>query len=147
MTLPPVLKKNILFLVFAQALIGMLGSLYFSEIKNLAPCILCWYQRIALYPVALISGVGIWFDERLAYRYILPFSIVGSLIAAYHNLLYYGVIPEEVAPCTFGISCTAAANHQVGFITIPMLSLLAFLVITVCALIQRNTARQEQAAA
>src|SRR5579859_7133722 len=99
-------RKNILYIVFAQALVAMLGSLYFSEVAHLVPCLLCWYQRIAMYPLVIVSAVAILREDRKAYQYGLPLSIIGFVIAAYHNLLYYSIIPESAAPCRLGISCT-----------------------------------------
>ncbi len=141
MTFASILKKNILYLAFFTALTGMLGSLYFSEIQHLAPCILCWYQRIALYALVLILGIGIWDNDRNVSRYALPFSVIGGLIGIYHNLLYYGVIPEQLAPCRLGVSCTQATISWFGFITIPLLSLTAFIVITSCLIISKRTSK------
>ena len=132
-------KKHSLEIIFLQSLVAMAGSLFFSEIQNLAPCILCWYQRISIYPIVAISAVAIWFGDKKAYRYILPLSIIGGLIAFYHNLLAYKFIPEAVAPCTFGVSCVTQYVAWFGFITIPFLSFVAFAVITVCALLKQKT--------
>ena len=114
------------------ALLATVGSLFFSEVMNLPPCALCWYQRIATYPLVLIIGVGIVLrDPRMKY-YALPLSLGGLAIAVYHNLLYYGVIPEAAAPCTQGVSCTEAQIEWFGFITIPLMSLVAFVVMSLC---------------
>ena len=109
----------------------MSGSLYFSEVMDLAPCVLCWYQRIAMYPLAAILTVGILRQDRAIFQYVLPISLVGLTIGIYHNLLYYGVISESIQPCREGISCTARQLEWLGFITIPLMSLTAFTVISV----------------
>lgn len=124
---------QILYLIFAVSLAGTLGSLYFSEIQKLLPCLLCWYQRIALYPIVIISAVAILNEDVKAHRYILPFALIGLGIAAYQNLLIWGVVAESKATCAGGISCTQPTINWFGFITIPLLSLAAFAFITVLA--------------
>ena len=118
------------YLAWTVALFSVLGSLFFSEVMGFAPCVLCWYQRIFLFPLVVTIGVGIVLrDQRMRY-YSLPLSTAGLLLAAYHNLIYFGLIPERISPCTAGVSCSAKQIEWLGFITIPMLSLFAFLVIT-----------------
>jgi disulfide bond formation protein DsbB len=131
------IQQNALYIIFTQALIAMFGSLFFSEAMNLPPCLLCWYQRIAMYPLVVIAAVGILRDDRRAYQYGLPLSIAGMALAIYHNLLYYAVIPEVAAPCRLGVSCTTKTIEWLGFVTIPLLSLAAFTLITFCFLAQR----------
>src|SRR4051812_9254007 len=94
------------YLGFAIALFSTLGSLYFSEIAQFPPCVLCWYQRICMYPLVAIFAVGIIKKDKLLPLYVLPLSIIGLLIGIYHNILYYNIIPESVAPCVSGVSCT-----------------------------------------
>jgi disulfide bond formation protein DsbB len=129
------------YLAWAVALVSMLGSLYFSEIKNYAPCILCWYQRIAMYPLVAIIGVGILRRDRSMWTYALPLSIIGAGIALYHNLLQWKIIPEQLAPCTQGISCVTRNVIALNFVTIPLLSLAAFSLITVLMFIRRADTR------
>ena len=108
---------------------GMLGSLFFSEVMNFPACVLCWYQRICLYPLVIILGVGIWDKDRRIVRYACPFIVIGFLIALYQNLLYYHVISESLSPCKQGISCTERQIEWLGFISIPLLSMLSFIAI------------------
>jgi disulfide bond formation protein DsbB len=117
-------------LAWIQALVATCGSLYFSEVLKLTPCVLCWYQRIAMYPLVVVLGVGLLLRERRIRLYALPLSLIGLAIAIYHNLLYYGIIPESIQPCTTGVSCTTRQIEWLGFITIPLLSLVAFTVIS-----------------
>jgi disulfide bond formation protein DsbB len=126
------LKIDIAQLIFLQSLLATLGSLYFSEILKYPPCVLCWYQRIFMYPLVFISAISIWKKKNLPFL-ILPLSLVGTAIAFYHNLLYYNIIPESVAPCTLGISCTTKQIEMFGFLTIPLMSLIAFLLIDALA--------------
>ncbi len=121
-----------LYLAWIQSLIATLGSLYFSEVAHFTPCKLCWYQRILMYPLVLILAVGVSKKDKKIYNYVLPLSIVGWFIALYHNLLYYHVISETLAPCTNDVPCTTKFFAWFGFITIPLLSLIAFSVINGC---------------
>ena len=132
------LKRNIHYLALLQALVATLGSLSFSEILHFTPCVLCWYQRICMYPLVFILTVGIIEKNRKIYRYVLPLSITGLIISLYHNLLYYRIIPEKIAPCIKGVSCTTRFFAWFGFITIPLLALTAFTVISVSMLIYRK---------
>lgn len=116
---------------FLIALISLIGSLYFSEIAGFPPCKLCWYQRIALYPITLILAIGLLRKDITAYLYALPLGIIGLGISVYHNLLYYKIIPDSLAPCELGVSCTTKYIEWFGFITIPLLSFLALAAITV----------------
>lgn len=131
-------EKLYLYIAWVQSLIAMLVSLYFSEIKHFVPCVLCWYQRILMYPLVLIIAVGILRKDRGLPLYVLPLSILGVLISFYHILLQQGILPEALAPCTIGASCTVKYTGYFGFITIPVMSFTAFMVITICLLIYRK---------
>lgn len=125
------LKENLMQFVLVISTISILGSLYFSEIVKFPPCSLCWYQRLFMYPIAIIVSVGLWKkDKNLAY-FIFPFSIIGLIISIYHNLLYYGFISESFQPCTIGASCTQRQLDLFGFLTIPILSLFGFILINI----------------
>ncbi|WP_082321816.1 disulfide bond formation protein B [Variovorax paradoxus] len=39
-------------MAFLVAFASTLGSLFFSEVMKLEPCVLCWYQRIAMFPLS-----------------------------------------------------------------------------------------------
>jgi disulfide bond formation protein DsbB len=132
---------NALTLAWFQALVGLVGSLYFSEVRHFAPCVLCWWQRVAMYPLVILLGIIVAQPLPRFKQFILPFSFVGLGIAIYQNLLYYKIIPEAIAPCTTGVSCTTKYIEYFGFITIPMLALVGFLVITILTLIARPTIR------
>jgi disulfide bond formation protein DsbB len=126
------IRPALVYVAWTQALVATLGSLFFSEVMHLIPCVLCWYQRILMYPLVAVLTVGILLrDERLRF-YVLPLSLTGLAIALYHNLLYYGILPEGIVQCTTGVSCTQKQIEWLGFITIPFLSLTAFTVITGC---------------
>lgn len=95
-----------------------------------------------MYPIAIILAVGILRKDQNVPYYVLPLSSIGLIIALYHNLLYFGVIPESIAPCVSGVSCTTKLIEWFGFVTIPLLSLVAFSLISVCMIISiRSTKR------
>ena len=119
------------------ALMGMAGSLFFSEVMQLPPCVLCWYQRIAMYPLVVIIAMGIVTRDASMKMYALPLSLIGLAIAIYHNLLYYGFIPESITPCTEGVPCDAVQIEWLGFITIPLMGLLGFTALTACLALYR----------
>ena len=94
------------------------------------PCVLCWYQRIAMFPIVLVLGVGLWTGDPAAGRYVLPLSLVGAGIAGWHVLVFYGLVPAAIVPCTAsGPSCSGDGMTVVG-VPLPVLSLIAFFGIT-----------------
>ena len=131
---------TLLFLCWLLASVSTLGSLFFSYVMGFAPCILCWYQRIFLFPLVIILAVGLFPFDKSVVKYALPLAIAGWLTALYHTLLYAGIIPESVQPCSQGVSCTEEYIDLFGFLTIPMLSLLSFSTIIALLIIltQRN---------
>lgn len=115
-----------IFICWLVAMVSTLGSLFFSEVMKFPPCILCWYQRICMYPLALVFLMGLFPFDKNVIKFSAPLVITGFVIAIYHNLLYYNILPESAAPCVQGISCTTVQIQWFGFITIPFLSLMAF---------------------
>ena len=121
----------LVFVAWLLACVSMLGSLFFSEVMDLAPCVLCWYQRICMYPLVLILPAALFpFDRRVA-RYAAPLSLLGFAIAVFHLLLIAGYIPESIKPCVKGIPCSEVQIQWLGFVTIPLLSAASFLAISV----------------
>ena len=127
-------NEFLIYLACSIALVATVGSLFFSEVMQLPPCVLCWYQRIAMYPLVIIIGVGIITRDGHFKNYALLLALVGLAISIYHNLLYYGLIPESIAPCAEGVSCTSRQIEWLGFITIPLLALAAFTGAAMCLL-------------
>ena len=103
-----------------------LGSLFFSEVMEFPPCVLCWYQRIAMYPLVLIFMVGSFQKIQATFAFSLPLVISGWLIALYHNLLHFEIVPETASPCREGVSCSTVYIELFGFLNIPMMSFIAF---------------------
>lgn len=126
---------NILFLCWLVTGISVTGSLFFSYVMEFAPCVLCWYQRIFLFPLVIILAAGLFPFDKNVVKYALPLAIIGWFTAAYHNLLYAGIIPESLQPCTQGVSCTEEYIELFGFLSIPMLSLLSFTTIIIFLII------------
>jgi len=140
-------KEIILSLIVA--LTATLGSLYFSEVAGFQPCTLCWYQRILMYPLVLILGVALFRSKKVSdpeglrpgrdvWNYVLPLSISGLLIAGYHY--YYQITGNPLLPCStigFSVSCSERFFTYFGYITIPWMSLSAFILITIGMLLLR----------
>lgn len=119
-----------------------LGSMFFSEVMDLPPCSLCWYQRIFMFPLPIVLFMGMFpFDPKVV-RYGLPLSFVGTLVAAYHTLLQWGIVPESMTRCSQGVSCADVSIAILGVFSIPVLSLLAFSTVTVLLItISRSNSR------
>jgi disulfide bond formation protein DsbB len=117
------------YLAFGAALTAMLGSLYYSEIVGFVPCTLCWYQRILMYPLTLITLVGILKHDEALPDYVLPLSILGIGFSTYHYLIQLGVVGHS-AVCSIGIPCDLRYVNYFGFVTIPLMALTAFVIIT-----------------
>lgn len=130
--------------IFASWLVATIstgGSLFFSEVMDLVPCVLCWYQRIFMFPLAVILLVGLHpLDVRVA-RYALPLALIGLSFTVYHCFLFYGLIPENLRPCSQGVSCSDATMELFGFLPIPLLSLAAYLTIVILLLKFRSLTR------
>lgn len=124
------MDKNIFF-AWLVALVATLGSLFFSEVMEFIPCTLCWYQRITMYPLCIILLIGLLNKDNQVNSYAIPFSLVGLLLALYHNLIHYEIISEEASPCVAGVPCSTKYIEWLGFITIPFLSFVAFTFITI----------------
>ncbi|CAN5164181.1 disulfide oxidoreductase [soil metagenome] len=130
-------KRNSHYIALLIAVAAVCGSLFFSEILHFPPCVLCWYQRICMYPIVGLLAMGIYFRDKYIYRYVLFLAGIGLLISIYHNLLYYKILPESIAPCTAGVSCTTKFIEYFGFVTIPFLSGTAFAFVIIFMLLYR----------
>ena len=133
------LVKQALPLAWLVAVVATLISLGLSLVFKLVPCELCWYQRIALYPLAIILGISFKLEDARAAAYGLPLSVIGLGLALYHSLLQWGVVTKDVLSCSLATPCTVAQIKWFGFITIPFMSFLTFGVITVLLLIYRKS--------
>lgn len=119
-----------LFISWVIALVATLGSLYFSEIRGFIPCTLCWYQRICMYPLVLITGIGSFQNDYSVKKIALPISLIGLCISTWHYLEQKVPSFAEIKPCTQGVPCSSEYINVFGFITIPFLAGLAFLLVS-----------------
>ncbi len=134
---------TLLFLCWLLVSVSTTISLFFSSVLEYEPCVLCWYQRICLFPLILIMAAGLFpaFDKSVI-KFALPLAIAGGLTAFYHTLLYGGIIPKSLQPCSKGVSCTEKYIELFGFVSIPMLSFFAFSAIIVLLLVlKRRTSK------
>lgn len=139
-------SKNfyIVFTAWVITMVSTLGSLFFSEVMGFVPCSLCWYQRIFMYPLVLILAVGLFPLDKNVFKYSLPLVVLGWIFALYHNLLHWNIIPESVAPCTKGVACSTVYIDWLGFITIPLLSLVSFSMIFCLLIIYNKNIKGDQ---
>ena len=116
----------LVFLAWIVVTIATFGSLFFSEVMEIPICELCWYQRIAMYPLVLILAFSLFPYDPGVVRVAGALVAVGWLIALFQVLLMAGVIPENVQPCVKDIPCSETYFSLLGFLSIPVLSLLTF---------------------
>lgn len=135
-------RWTMIFACWLIALAATLGSLFFSEVMELPPCILCWYQRIFMFPLLVTLTVGLLPFDPGSVRYSLPLALGGFAFALYHSLLYAGLIPESIQPCSQGVSCADRATQSIASVPIPWLSLIGFTVIVALLLAARKGVRQ-----
>jgi len=136
----PTLSRDDLPLMaaFVIALAATLGALFIGEVLGQMPCTLCWYQRIAMFPLVPILGLALWRGDGMARPYGLPLALAGLAVAGWHSGLYAGVLPAPIVPCTEnGPSCTGEAQMILG-VPIPYLSLFAFAAILACLLLPKG---------
>ncbi len=129
----------LLFSAWILATISTLASLFFSEIVKLPVCSLCWYQRIAMYPLVLIIPIALFpFDAKVT-RYAGVLVLFGWLTALFHVLLVAGIIPKSAQPCVQGIPCSETHLNVFGFLNMPMMSLLTFSIIGLLLIIVKKS--------
>jgi disulfide bond formation protein DsbB len=129
---------TLLFAAWSIALLSTFAALFIGEVMGKTPCLLCWYQRVFMFPLAIILGVACYGADGGVWRYALPVAGAGLMISLYHNLLFWGVIPEDIQPCGAGPSCSSADLNLIGFIPIPTLALAAFAALTLLLILIRR---------
>lgn len=127
-----------LFLAWSIALFSTLAVLFIGEIMGQKPCVLCWYQRAFMFPLAVLLAVACYLSDARAWIYALPLALFGWVFATYHTLLVAGVIPEALQPCTEGVSCTGDDMMIFSVVPIPLLAVGAFSAIIVLLLLIRK---------
>jgi disulfide bond formation protein DsbB len=129
---------------WSVATLAMAGSLYYSEIAHFPPCTLCWYQRIAMYPLVLILGIAAIRRDTAIRLYAIPLALVGAAISSYHYLLEW--FPElDTGACVVGVPCTTVWFREFGFVSLPFLALVAFLLVITLLLIPMRKGAETEA--
>jgi disulfide bond formation protein DsbB len=118
-----------LWAAFVVAALATGGSLFMSEIAGFVPCDLCWFQRICMYPLSILTLMAALNGDYRFARYLLPFPIVGSCVSIYHLLIENQVISEPNSCRIGGAGCAVKWINEFGYITIPTMALTAFLLL------------------
>ncbi|MFJ8066802.1 disulfide oxidoreductase [Psychrobacillus sp. NPDC096426] len=136
--------ENLMLFMWVVAFTATLGSLYFSEVKQYEPCVLCWYQRILMYPLVLIVGIAyVQKNAKIAFT-SLAFSIIGACISAYHYSIQKFNFMQDSAPACGRVPCTGEYINYLGFITIPFLALIAFILIAISSALILKSLKEEK---
>lgn len=117
------------------SLVSTMGALFIGEVMGMTPCVLCWYQRITMFPLVTILGMACFSEDRRGAVYALPLALAGLALALYHTLLVASFAPKAWIPCGAGVSCADQKLEILNGIQIPWLSLAAFLVISILLLV------------
>lgn len=130
-------------LAWLVATVTTLGSLYYSEIAHFTPCKLCWYQRIAMYPLVLLLGIAAVRRDRGIRIYVIAQCAVGAVIAAYHSFIQ--AFPPEggTSFCTVDAPCTERYVWQFGFVSLPFMAFTSFVFIIVLMIVAGSTETEE----
>lgn len=133
--------SNAIFFALLVALGSVAGSLFYSEIAHFAPCLLCWWQRVLLYPQAAILFVALLTRDERVRKYCATLSAIGALIAIYHTYLQFG--GNDLVPCSAtGVSCDKVYFLTYGYVTIPTMALTAFALILIFGLIPHRRGQE-----
>ena len=131
-------------LTLAVAALATLGSLYFSESANYVPCRLCWFQRIAMYPIVVVALVALIRRDLAARWYFLPMAVIGAGISTYHYLIEWGVLADSESCALFGPSCSTVWYREFGFVTMAFAALAGFVAIIVLNTVSFDSVRSSQ---
>lgn len=119
------------WLAFLVAATATFGSLYFSEVADFVPCRLCWFQRIAMYPLSSILLVGAIRRDAAVRWYAAPLAAIGAVIAGYHTLIEWRPALDSGACDASGPSCTDVWFREFGFVSLATMALVGFLTILI----------------
>ncbi|HDR4601647.1 MULTISPECIES: disulfide bond formation protein B [Bacillus] len=139
-----IIRKYHIAIAWMIATSAMLISLVFSEWMKLPPCDLCWYQRMAMYPLVFILGIGMYRKDAHVSTYAFPFACIGLLVAVY-QITIQAFPTSELKMCSVGVSCTEDYLNLFGFISIPMLSFVGFLAIIILLCIKPDRETKDRA--
>ena len=122
-----VISQNYIATILVVSAVATMGSLTFSEVLGFLPCKLCWFQRITMYPLVVLSFIALITNDMKVRKYILPLAVIGFLVSGYHILLQ--LFPNVLQCSDEVIKCSSKQVAQFGYITIPVMSFTAFLLI------------------
>ncbi len=122
-------SRHLLLLDWLVSLVATAAALFIGEVMGMAPCVLCWYQRIAMFPLVVVLGIGVLRQDHAMALPALVLAAAGWFVAGYHTLLYWGWIDPAITPCGSGPSCKQAVLQVLGAFDLPFVSWLAFTVI------------------
>ena len=126
-------KMNILmFIIWVIAMLSTFGSLFFSLVLEYPPCDLCWYQRIFIYPWCMIMLIAMLKKDYSIGIYVFFTSILGAVVALYHSIMSWFPNVKMSTGCGI-IPCDTAIINWFGFITLPFLSFVSFVIILICS--------------
>ena len=135
--------ENSLLFMWVVSLVATLGSLYFSEIRGYIPCTMCWFQRIFMYPIVIITTVAVIQKNAKIALTTAVFSVIGGCISLYHYGIQKIDFLTESAPACGLVSCTGQYINWLGFITIPFLALTAFILIAITSFYMIRQLKEE----
>lgn len=118
------------------SIIATIGSLYFSEVKGYVPCSLCWYQRVLMYPIPILILISIIKHDRHIKYYLRYLSLIGIFISSYHNFIQFSQTQSSF--CSVVSNCLTTYEKYYGFLTIPLMSLVAFTIIFILSFIKKD---------
>jgi disulfide bond formation protein DsbB len=131
---------GLLLAVWLLAMASTLAALFIGEVMGKTPCVLCWFQRICMFPLAVLLTIACYRSDFAVWIYALPLAVIGWAIALCHSLLFIGLIPEDLKPCSAGTSCSGADMLIFGNLPLPLISLIAFsAIVLLLILIRRRT--------
>ncbi|MEX1164286.1 MAG: disulfide bond formation protein B [Nitriliruptor sp.] len=123
---------------WAIAAMTTAGSLWMSEVADYAPCLLCWYQRIAIYPLVVITGIAAWRRDGQVWRYVVPIAALGSMVSIWHLIIERN--PSLGGACDPAAPCAVRWVEEFGFLTLPAMALTAAVAIALLTLAARPAA-------
>lgn len=133
------MKKYTLYFAWVISIIGLLISLYYGEILKWEPCRLCWYQRIALFPLAILLGIAIYKEDKSFIPYALILSAFGGVVAIYHWLEFHFPALRTAAICGYVHDCSDSALELFGWLSFPALSSIGFVLIFILLYLARRS--------
>jgi disulfide bond formation protein DsbB len=143
-SLLPGVAKLVFPIGFITSLAGLVGSLYYSEVLNIVPCDLCWFQRVFLYPQAFMFAYAWYKKDSSVLAYSIILSVVGGLIALYQHIMQLGY--SVYKPCStapFAVDCSTPTFIKFGFVTFPLMAVALFAILILSAITHKRFAKRQ----